>query len=447
MHGKHRHAAVDDLHAVLGQDVGDGAAAADIDLAQFGRLEEDAALVHDATDARHVLGVGVVGARLAARAGELVEREAMAQVAGILGLKDARKTRVEGGGHVAGEHPGPSQAAAQRQVAGLARQSEDLGHGVLEETARHARGTHRADFLLIHEQGDGGAGGGGGVELGQQARIGTHAVVVAIAGNQGAVQAAVARAARRNDLELGRDKVLLLDAVLVCQDGQDVLGHGVLGLLGLLGALALGGLHHERAVAHDDVEHLALDDLGSLLGHLVLAQVGQQVGDVEHGVGRILAHADLDVGAVLQRHHAVQGQRHGDPLVLLDTAVVVRVEAGDLVGLVERVLLHVEARRVDVGTQDVEALLERLGAEMDKQQRLAIGGRVHLVAGDELLALGDAALKRQVAGGFGKLHSRGAALALGLVLGDEVGIAGAQTVKLGELGVGVALPRVGAFHE
>ena len=100
-----------------------------------------------------------------------------------------------------------------------------------------------------------------------------------------------------------------------------------------------------------------------------------------------------------------------------------------------------------MSTQNVEALLERLGAKMHKQQRLAIGGRVHLVAGGELLALGDAVLKRQVAGGFGKLHGRGAALALGLVLGDEVGIAGAQTVKLGELGVGVTLPRVGAFHE
>ena len=91
--------------------------------------------------------------------------------------------------------------------------------------------------------------------------------------------------------------------------------------------------------------------------------MGKQVRDAEHGVGRILAHANLDGPASLEGDDAMDGQWERDPLVLLDAAIVMRVEQGYVGVLVERVLLGVETRRVDVGAQDVEAVLERVGAE------------------------------------------------------------------------------------
>lgn len=101
VHGEYAHAAVDHVHAVRRQDVGDGAAATCVHLAEFGRLEAHAALVHDAADGGYVLGIGVVGTGLAARPGELDEREAVSQVARVLGLKDARERGVKAGGHIA----------------------------------------------------------------------------------------------------------------------------------------------------------------------------------------------------------------------------------------------------------------------------------------------------------------------------------------------------------
>ena len=53
------------------------------------------------------------------------------------------------------------------------------------------------------------------------------------------------------------------------------------------------------------------------------------------------AYHDLDDLAVLRRHDAVQLQRYGRPLVFLDAAVVVGLEEGQLVVLVERGLLEV----------------------------------------------------------------------------------------------------------
>lgn len=60
MHGQDGNTGVDDVHAVLGHDVGDGAAAARVDTAELAGLEVHAGLVHDVADEGHVLGVGVV---------------------------------------------------------------------------------------------------------------------------------------------------------------------------------------------------------------------------------------------------------------------------------------------------------------------------------------------------------------------------------------------------
>ena len=60
MHGQDGNAGVDDVHTVLGHDVGDGAAAACIDATELAGLEVHARLVHDVADEGNVLGVGVV---------------------------------------------------------------------------------------------------------------------------------------------------------------------------------------------------------------------------------------------------------------------------------------------------------------------------------------------------------------------------------------------------
>ena len=111
VHGEHRHAAVDDLHAVLGQDVGDGSAAARVDLPQLAGLEAHVALVHHTADVGHVLGVGVVGTRLATGARELVKGQAVAQQGRVLLLEDGREGGVEGRGHIRGKHARVGEAA------------------------------------------------------------------------------------------------------------------------------------------------------------------------------------------------------------------------------------------------------------------------------------------------------------------------------------------------
>ena len=179
--------------------------------------------------------------------GELVEGEAAAQVAGVLCLKGGSEGGVEAGRDVAGEHAGLAQAAAQGELAVDAGKLQNLGQGVLEEAAPHARGTHGANLLLVDQQADGGALDLLDVQLSYEARVGAGAVVLAVAQDHGAVKAQVAGGAGGNDLKLRGEKVLLVDAKLLLKYGQDPALDEVL----ILGLLAL--LDADGTAAHQDV--------------------------------------------------------------------------------------------------------------------------------------------------------------------------------------------------
>ena len=65
----------------------------------------------------------------------------------------------------------------------------------------------------------------------------------------------------------------------------------------------------------------------------------QEIRDNKLGILRLTADSDIDDLAVFERNNAVQLERDRHPLVLLDTAVVVGLEVGKLIGLVQGVLL------------------------------------------------------------------------------------------------------------
>ena len=161
----------------------------------------------------------VLGA-LATATGELVEREAMAEVGGVLWLEGAGKARVEAGRYVAREHARVCEATAQRKrTLAIASECEHLGDDVLKEAAGHARRTYRADLLLVYQDGEGGVRGDLlELELGAKARIRARTVVVTVAQYHGAVEAEVARGAGGNDFELRGKKVLLVHLVPFGQD-------------------------------------------------------------------------------------------------------------------------------------------------------------------------------------------------------------------------------------
>ena len=86
---------------------------------------------------------------------------------------------------------------------------------------------------------------------------------------------------------------------------------------------------------------------------MVVGEVNEQVSDAEHGVACVFAHVHALNAAVFFRDNAMNGERQRDPLVLLDAAVVMRVEQREIARFVERVLLDIQTRAVDVRAQNV----------------------------------------------------------------------------------------------
>ena len=109
--------------------------------------------------------------------------------------------------------------------------------------------------------------------------------------------------------------------------------------------------------------------------------MGQQIVDDELGVLRLVTDMDGQHRAVGERHHAVQLQRDGDPLILADAAVVVGLEIGHLRLLIERPGLQIQAGRIRVGGGNVGALGQRLRADDRQHDALAPVIAVYLIAG------------------------------------------------------------------
>ena len=129
--------------------------------------------------------------------------------------------------------------------------------------------------------------------------------------------------------------------------------------------------------------------------------MGQQVADHQLRVGRVAADDHVDGLTGGGDDGAMQLQGDGRPLVLLDAAVVVRLEEGELVVLIERQLLEVQPGGIHVGGGEGHALGHGLFAHDGQHQRLAAVGAVNLVAGLELHAgheLNKALLLRQLYG-------------------------------------------------
>ena len=145
----------------------------------------------------------------------------------------------------------------------------------------------------------------------------------------------------------------------------------------------------------------------------------QQVRDAEDGIRLVLAHIHADGGAVGTGEHAVDGQRHGAPLILADAAIVVGLEIAEMVGLVQRVGAQIQAGAVGVGNDQMEALLIGTGANGGSHDSLVQLDEVDLITGGVSLF----GVKQLVASVLQHLLALSGHLALGLAVIEELAVA------------------------
>ena len=144
-----------------------------------------------------------------------------------------------------------------------------------------------------------------------------------VAADERAVEADVTGGICRHNGELCGCKVLFDDAVLLVEIGEN----GELGAVGAFLFLLRGD------GADEYVQVFAGDAVTEGLGALILCQMGQKVGDGKDGICGLCTDFNINNGAVLQRHNALECQRNRRPLILLDAAVIVGLQIAKLLAV------------------------------------------------------------------------------------------------------------------
>ena len=80
----------------------------------------------------------------------------------------------------------------------------------------------------------------------------------------------------------------------------------------------------------------------------------QEIGHTEYRIVIVVPDGYINDGAVFFCDNAVNGEGNCDPLILFDAAVVVSVEISQLGILVQRILLDVKARRINVSKLNLD---------------------------------------------------------------------------------------------
>ena len=138
--------------------------------------------------------------------------------------------------------------------------------------------------------------------------------------------------------------------------------------------------------------------------------MGQQVGNHQDRLVLVLTDGDGDAGAVGLADHAVNGQGDGDPLILLDAAVVVGLEVCHLGIFVQGIGLQVHIGSIDMGGADIGTHIQLLSTDDGQSNGLVTVIIVNLITGIGFHA-GDIGLEAQL---LSLGHGPGSCLPLGL---------------------------------
>ena len=113
----------------------------------------------------------------------------------------------------------------------------------------------------------------------------------------------------------------------------------------------------------------------------------QQIGDVKYGICRVFAYTYLFFRAVAKHYDSVKRKRNRRPLILFDTAVIVRFKQRHFAAFVKRILLYIEARRVDMSDYHSYARLVKVAfSDFENRHRFIFIDVIIIAADGEFVA-------------------------------------------------------------
>ncbi len=142
----------------------------------------------------------------------------------------------------------------------------------------------------------------------------------------------------------------------------------------------------------------------------------QQIRHEENRILVFLTNADFHGRAVLLHHHAMDGKGNSHPLVFLHTAVIVRIQISEAAVLIERILLDIQSRGVDMGAENVDAVRHLIRSDLEQDDGLIHPYGVDAISRLQLIAGFHHCLQLPVSFFFDQIHDLVNALTLRLAV-------------------------------
>jgi len=130
----------------------------------------------------------------------------------------------------------------------------------------------------------------------------------------------------------------------------------------------------------------------------------QKICDVKYRIFHILTNADLHNASVLLCNNTMHGKRQCHPLVFLYTTIIMGIQISQIRILVQRILLDIQSRRIDMCTENAHTSGKLFRSYMKQSNDLLHPYRINLVTGLDLLAFFKLRLKRFISGSLCFLH-------------------------------------------
>ena len=192
---------------------------------------------------------------------------------------------------------------------------------------------------------------------------------MAVAADHAAVKADVAHREGGHKLKLRTEEIALHNIIFLVEQFHNVELHKLAALIAA-----------EGAAADENIELLAPHAVRQCALHLLLCQMGEQVGHHEFRLIRLVTDGHIDLAAVAADDHAVQGEGDCRPLVFFDAAVIMGFEQGHLKILIKRVGLEIQAGGVNVRRGNPHALAHALFADDGEDNGFFTVQAVNLIA-------------------------------------------------------------------
>ena len=122
----------------------------------------------------------------------------------------------------------------------------------------------------------------------------------------------------------------------------------------------------------------------------------QDIRYTEYRIRLILTDHHIHQSSICFCNHTVNGQGQGHPLIFLDTAIVMGIQIGQITFLIERILLYIQPGRIQMGTQDIHTLFQRILADVEQSNRLSHIVGIDLVSRCKLLLTLHGFLQRDI---------------------------------------------------